>query len=274
MSPAPTVLLANGVRMPQLGLGTWPMDDAQAAAAVEQAVRLGYRLIDTAGNYGNEAGVGEGLRRSGAARSEIFVTTKFNRQWHSVAGARLATEASLKRLGLDYVDLMLVHWPNPDQNRYVEAFSGLVAVMKAGLARAIGVSNFKPAHLQELFDAGLAPHVNQIQLDPTRRRDDLVAIHRARGIVTGTWSPIDRGGALLADATIGAIARRIGRTPTQVVLRWHAQNGFIPVPKSADAARQKENLAVFAFELDADDMAALGALAQSPLGLDADSFGH
>ena len=161
MTLAPMVSLANGVQMPHLGLGTWPMDDAQAAVAVEQALRLGYRLIDTAENYGNETGVGEGLRRSGVARSGIFVTTKFNRRWHSVAGARAATEASLKRLGLDHVDLMLVHWPNPDQDRYVEAFAGLARVMEAGLARAIGVSNFKPAHLRKLLDAGKSPTLAQ-----------------------------------------------------------------------------------------------------------------
>src|SRR6478609_537526 len=143
--------------MPRLGLGTWPMDDAEAAVAVAGALRIGYRLIDTAENYENERGVGEGIHDSGVDRAEVFVTTKFNRKWHSIEGARQACEASLGRLGLDYLDLLLVHWPNPDQDRYVEAFAGLVPLLDAGLVRAIGTSNFKPPHLQRLFDHGMTP---------------------------------------------------------------------------------------------------------------------
>lgn len=160
IKPAPTLTLANGLPMPQLGLGTWPMNDAEAAVTVEAALRMGYRLIDTAENYENERGVGEGIRNSGVVRSEIFVTTKFNRKWHSVDGARQACEASLERLGLDCIDLLLVHWPNPDQGRYVEAYQGLVRLLEAGLVKSIGTSNFKPAHLQKLFDLGLVPHLN------------------------------------------------------------------------------------------------------------------
>lgn len=275
VQPAPTVTLANGVQMPQLGLGTWPMNDAEAAVAVDQALQIGYRLIDTAENYGNEAGVGEGIRRSGVPRGEVFVTTKFNRQWHSIDGARQACDASLARLGLDYLDLLLIHWPNPDQDRYVEAFAGLVRLLEAGRVRAIGTSNFKPAHLQRLFDAGLVPHVNQIQLDPYHLRSDLVAIHRARGIVTEAWSPIGRGSAMLADPAIVAIAARHGRTPAQVVLRWHTQSGFVPVPKSADPGRLAQNLDIFGFTLTADEMAALNGLERpDPAMFDADVFGH
>jgi len=170
ITPAPLLTLSNGVEMPRLGLGTWPMNDAEAAETVALALDMGYRLIDTAENYENERGVGEGIRRSGVARGELFVTTKFNRKWHSVEGARQACEASLERLGLDYIDLFLVHWPNPDQGRYVEAFEGLVKLQEAGLVRAIGTSNFKPAHLQQLFDRGLCPQVNQIHLDPWHAR--------------------------------------------------------------------------------------------------------
>ena len=142
MNPAPTLTLANGVKMPQLGLGTWPMDDAEAAVAVAGALRIGYRLIDTAENYENERGAGEGIRNSGVDRAEVFVTTNFNRKWHSIEGARQVCAASLARLGLEYLDLLLVHWPNPDQDRYVEAFAGLVPLLGAGLVRAIGTSNF------------------------------------------------------------------------------------------------------------------------------------
>lgn len=273
--PAPTLSLANGVAMPQLGLGTWPMNDAEAAAAVASALQLGYRLVDTAESYQNEIGVGEGIRNSGIARHEVFVTSKFNRQWHSVAGARQACEASLERLGLAYLDLLLIHWPNPDQDRYVEAFAGLVRLQEAGLVRAIGTSNFKPAHLERLFAAGFVPQINQIQLDPYHRRDDLVALHRARGIVTEAWSPLGRGGAMLSDPAIVAAAHRHGRTPAQVVLRWHVQQGFVPVPKSADPGRLAENLAVFDFVLSADEMAALDGLDRpDPAMFDADRFGH
>ncbi|WP_322049561.1 aldo/keto reductase [Paraburkholderia sp. J67] len=275
INPAPLIKLANGVAMPQVGLGTWPLDDAGAAQAVKSALQIGYRLVDTAENYANEAGVGEGIRQSGVAREDVFVTSKFNRQWHSVAGVREACDASLKRLGLEYLDLLLVHWPNPDQDRYVEAFEGLVRLLEAGKVRAIGTSNFKPVHLQRLFDAGFVPHVNQIQLDPWHARDDIVAIHAQRGIVTATWSPIGRGGELLAEPVIASIAQRYGRTPAQIVLRWQTQRGFVPVPKSADPARQAQNLDLFDFRLSDEEMTAISALkrAESDM-LDADVFGH
>lgn len=272
---APRTLLANGVEMPQLGLGTWPMNDAEAATAVANALRIGYRLIDTAENYGNERGVGEGIRTSGISRPEVFVTSKFNRQWHSVEGARTACEASLERLGLDYLDLLLIHWPNPDQDRYVEAFHGLQRLLDAGLVRAIGTSNFKPAHLQKLFDQGLTPHINQIQLDPYHLRSDLVAIHNAKGIVTETWSPLGRGNQMLADPVITAVAQQHGRTTAQIVLRWHTQRGFIPTPKSADPVRQAQNLDIFDFTLSDAEIAALNGLDRpDPTMFDADSFGH
>ncbi|MEI7293385.1 aldo/keto reductase [Paraburkholderia tropica] len=275
VNPAPLIKLANGVEMPQTGLGTWPLDDVGAAKAVTSALQVGYRLIDTAENYANEVGVGEGIRASGIARESIFVTSKFNRQWHSVNGVREACEASLKRMGLDYLDLLLVHWPNPDQNRYVEAFEGLVRLLEAGKVRAIGTSNFKPEHLQRLFDAGFVPHVNQIQLDPWHARDDIVAIHAERGIVTETWSPIGRGGDLLAEEAIVSIARRYGRTPAQIVLRWHTQRGFVPVPKSADPERQAQNLDIFDFRLSDEEMTAVSALKRDESDmLDADVFGH
>lgn len=272
---APSLTLANGVRIPQLGLGTWPMNDDEAAVTVAEALRLGYRHLDTAENYGNERGVGEGLRRAGLPREEVFITTKFNRQWHSVDGARQACEASLARLGVDYIDLLLVHWPNPDQGRYVEAFQGLVKLLEAGTVRAIGTSNFKPAHLQRLFDAGLVPHLNQIQLDPWHHRDDLLAIHHQKGIATGAWRPLGCGNAMLADPVITAIATAHGRTPAQVVLRWVVQQGIIATPKSANPLRLAQNLDIFGFTLSPAEMGALDTLDRpDPDMLDADSFGH
>ena len=230
IAPAPLITLSNGVEMPRLGLGTWPMNDAEAAETVALALDMGYRLIDTAENYENERGVGEGIRRASVARDEVFVTTKFNRKWHSVDGARRACEASLERLGLDYIDLFLVHWPNPDQGRYLEAFEGLVKLQEAGLVRAIGTSNFKPTHLQRLFDAGLCPQVNQIHLDPWHARADHVEVHEAHGIVTESWSPLGRANAMLADPAIVDVARHYGRTPAQIILRWHTQLGYVPLP--------------------------------------------
>ncbi|WP_297443938.1 aldo/keto reductase [Acidocella sp.] len=272
---APTLKLQNGVEIPQLGLGTWPMDDAQAAAAVRQAIGLGYRLIDTAENYGNETGVGQGVKASGVARGEIFITTKFNRQWHSQNGVREAALGSMKRLGVEYIDLLLIHWPNPGQGRYLEAYEALTRLLEEGLVRAIGVSNFKPAHLQTLFDAGFVPHLNQVQLDPYRQRRDIVAIHKARGIVTETWSPIDRNGALLEDAFIKGLAAKYGKTPAQIVLRLHVQSGYATTPKSADPARQAQNLDIFSFALTDEEFAALNAL-DNPAApvLDSDAFGH
>lgn len=272
---APSVTLLNGVAMPQLGLGTWPMTDVEAKVTVAQALNMGYRLIDTAENYANEQGVGEGIRQAQVSRDEIFVTTKFNRQWHSIEGARQACENSLKRLGLDYIDLLLVHWPNPDQNRYVEAFQGLVKLLEVGLVRSIGVSNFKPAHLQRLLAQGLVPHINQIQLDPYHLRTDLVAIHQQQGIVTETWRPIGRAGALLADPVIVGIAQSHHCTPAQVVLRWHTQLGYVTVPKSSNPQRMAENLAIFGLLLSTSEMQALNQLNRpDPDMFDADSFGH
>ena len=275
ITPAPTLTLANGVTMPLLGLGTWPMNDSEAAVAVANALDMGYRLVDTAENYENERGVGEGIRKSGVSRADVFVTTKFNRKWHSVDGAREACEASLARMGLDYIDLLLVHWPNPDQDRFVEAYQGLVRLLEAGLVRAIGTSNFKPAHLQRLFDVGLVPHLNQIQLDPYHLRNDLVDIHRAKGIATGAWRPLGCGNAMLADPLITAVAERHGRSAAQVILRWLTQQGFVATPKSADPLRQAQNLDIFGFTLSADEMAVLGTLDRPDPGmLDADVFGH
>lgn len=274
-SLVPSLRLSNGVAMPAIGLGTWPLNDDEAALAVDRALGVGWRHIDTAENYTNETGVGRGIRASGVDRAEIFVTSKCNRQWHSVEGVRLACEASLRRLDLDHLDLLLVHWPNPDQDRYVEAVEGLFAVLEAGLVRAVGVSNFKTSHLTRLFDRGLVPHVNQIQLDPYHRRDDVAALAKSKGMVIESWSPIGRAGVLLADPVIAVAAAAHGRTPAQIVLRWHVENGWVPLPKSADPQRQRDNLAVFDFALTAEEHAALDGLDRpDPRMPDSDIFGH
>ena len=271
---SPVLPLRSGALIPQIGLGTWPMDDDEAASAVNTAVGLGYRHFDTAENYGNEKGVGEGLRRSGLDRSEAFITTKFNKEWHSFDGARQAVEAALQRLGTDYVDLLLIHWPNPGLNRFVDAFRGMRAAQEDGLVRAIGVSNFKPAHLQQLADAGLVPEVNQIQLDPYRPRRDVRESHARLDIVTEAWSPLGKGTDLLKDSRITALADKYGRSPAQIVLRWDVQSGLVTIPKSANPQRMAENLDVFGFELDAEEMAALDGMETDDRISDSDVFGH
>jgi 2,5-diketo-D-gluconate reductase A len=274
---APTIGLRHGAEMPVLGLGTWPLRGAAAAAAVRTAIEAGYRLVDTAENYRNEDGVGQGVRDSGLVRSEIFITTKFNREWHSVEGARQAWKASIERLGVDYLDLLLIHWPNPDQNRYVDAVRGLAKLLEDGSVRAVGTSNFKPTHLQHVLEeSGLVPDVNQIQLSPYGTRADSRRYDDEHGIVTESWSPIGgSGGDLRSDPTIATIAARHGKSTTQTVLRWHHQLGLVTIPKSANPGRLAENIAIFDFELSAEEMAAITALDRGEAHItDSDSFGH
>lgn len=275
VTPAPLVTLRNNVKIPQLGLGTWPMKDDEAAASVAAALQMGYRLIDTAENYQNETGVGAGIRNSGVKREDIFVTTKFNRQWHSIEGAKQACLASLKRMQLDYIDLLLIHWPNPDQNRYVEAFEGMVKLQQEGLVRAIGTSNFKTTHLQRLFERGLTPALNQIQLDPYHARDDLVALHRQKNIVTETWRPLGSGSNLLQEEIVTKLAQKHGRTPGQILLRFAVQQGFVTIPKTTHPQRMVENISIFDFALADAEMQLLAALRRdNPNMLDSDHFGH
>jgi len=274
---APTFTLLHGAEMPRLGLGTSPMDDGVTEQAVATAIGLGYRLVDTAENYGNERGVGHGLKASGVPRHELFVTTKFNKRSHGVELAAEACQRSTDRLGLDYVDLLLIHWPNPQQDRYVQAWRGLVRLLEDGRVRAIGTSNFKPAHLDRIIaETGVVPDVNQIQLSPTVTRDSARDYHAGHGIVTQSWSPI--GGQrndVLREPVVAEVAERHGRTPAQIVLRWHMELGLAAVPKSSDPVRLKQNLDIFDFSLSADEVAAISALDQGDAaGADSDAFGH
>lgn len=270
----PVLPLRSGAAIPQIGLGTWPLDDDEAASAVDAAVGLGYRHFDTAENYRNEKGVGVGLRRSGIDRTEAFITTKFNKEWHSYDGVRRALDASMQRLGTEYVDLLLIHWPNPGLDQYVEAFRGMRAAQDEGLVRAVGVSNFKPAHLQKLADAGLVPEVNQVQLDPYRPRRDVREANASLGIVTEAWSPLGKGTSLLEEALLKDLAAKYGKTPAQIVLRWDVQSGIVTIPKSANPQRMAENLDIFGFELAPKEMSALGGLETGLPVTDSDSFGH
>jgi 2,5-diketo-D-gluconate reductase A len=271
---APTVTLTNGVEMPHLGLGTWPMDDAEAEKTIALAIQGGYRLIDTAENYGNEAGVGRGIKASGVDRGEVFVTSKFNVQWHGVEEIQRAFEQSTRLLGLDYIDLFLIHWPNPAANRYVDAYRGMIELLEQGKVRALGLSNFKPAHIDRLIaETGVTPHLNQLQVNPRTVRSDARAYHAQHRIVTETWAPLGRGGDLLQEPAVVQAAQNQGKTPGQVILRWHVQQGMIPVPKSSNPQRLAENLDVFSFALSDTEMAALSALDRGG-GVDSDKMGH
>lgn len=275
-SSSPIIPLASGHAIPQLGLGTWPLDNAEAADVVATAFELGYRHVDTAENYGNEEGVGEGIRRSGLPREDVFVTTKFNRAWHSVDGVREAWENAVRRLGLEYLDLFLVHWPNPHQGTFVEAWEGLIALREQGKVRSIGVSNFTPEHLDAIIGAtGVGPDVDQIQLSPYWVQDRARAYHQAHAIVTESYSPIGRGQELLSEPAVVAIAEAHGVSPAQAVLRWHTQQGLVAIPKSASRERLEANLAVFDFDLTPQEIRSLDALdGTGPSAADPNEFGH
>jgi 2,5-diketo-D-gluconate reductase A len=263
--------------MPAIGLGTSPMEEGEAEAAVATGIEAGYRLIDTAEQYRNERWVGRGIARSGVDRAELFVTSKFNGPWHGVEGAREAFAASADRLGVEYLDLFLIHWPMPWQDRYVDAWRGLIALLEAGDLRAIGVSNFKPDHLDRLIaETGVAPHVNQIQLNPEAPREAERRYHAEHGILTESWAPLGgAGAALLTTPQVAAVAGRLGRTPAQVVLRWHLELGVVPIPKSTDPKRQRDNIGVFDFRLSPEDMETLSALDRHGDGVfDSDHTGH
>jgi 2,5-diketo-D-gluconate reductase A len=252
------------------------MNDTDAERAVVQGLEVGYRLVDTAENYHNEVGIGRALKASGIAREDLFVTSKFNKRWHSVAGARTAFEASAEKLGLDYLDLLLIHWPNPDQDQYVDAWRGLIELREAGLVKAIGTSNFKPAHLQRLIDeTGVAPEVNQVQLSPMWTKQSEREFHAIHNIVTEAWSPLGKGTDLLDHPAVTAVAKAHEKTPGQVVLRWETQQNVVPVPKSANRERLEQNLAIFDFELTPDELVALSALdGTGKTAADSDRSGH
>ncbi len=256
----PRLFLNDRKSVPQIGLGVWQTPPDVAGAAVETALRAGYRHIDTAAIYRNEAGVGEGIRAAGIGRESLFVTTKLWNDDQGYDATLRAFDDSLKRTGLDYIDLYLIHWPSPQRGLYVDTWKALVRLREQGLVRSIGVSNFEPEHLNKIISAtGVTPALNQIELHPRFQQRKLRSVHEKLGIATQSWSPLGRG-TLLSHPTIEAIAGKHSRTAAQIIIRWHIENGLIVIPKSVTPTRIVENFDVFSFGLDDADLAAIAKL--------------
>jgi 2,5-diketo-D-gluconate reductase A len=272
----PSLTLNNGITIPQIGLGTSPLTDDEVERAIVTATGLGYRHIDTAAKYENEVGVGRGIRGSGIDRAELFVTTKLDGGYQGDDRAIAGLDACLKRLDLDYVDLLLIHWPLPARGEFVSTWRTFEKLLEQGKTRAIGVSNFKPGHLQTLLDqTSVVPAVNQIQLSPQIPREEQRRFNAEHGIVTEAYSPISAGNELLASPLLAQIGDVHGKSPAQVVLRWHVQLGNVAIPKSTSAERLAQNLDVFDFELSESELLALDRLAiGAPEGVDSDVSGH
>jgi 2,5-diketo-D-gluconate reductase A len=270
----PTVALAGDVAMPSVGLGTWPLAGVAAEEAVAQALSRGYRSIDTAAVYRNERSVGRAIAASGLERSEVFVTTKLARTAHGYDTAMRAVDESLRELALDHVDLYLIHWPMPALGLYVDSWRALIDVQAEGRVRAIGVSNFKPAHIERLVDeTGVVPAVNQIELNPRTNRADARAYHRRRGIVTQSWAPLGSGTDLLSEPVITQLATKYRKRPGQIVLRWHMELGLVATPRSGNPVRIAENIDVFDFRLTDDETRRVSALdTGSHPPVDSDTF--
>ncbi|MFJ9076203.1 aldo/keto reductase [Streptomyces sp. NPDC102278] len=270
MNQVPGIKLNNGTLMPQLGFGVWQVPDDEAEQAVTTALETGYRSIDTAAIYGNEEGTGRAIARAGVPREELFVTTKLwngpDRAWGRDEVLR-AFDDSLSRLGLDQVDLYLIHWPRPMRDDVLATWKTFEEIAASGRAKAVGVSNFRPEDLERIRTVSdLVPAVNQIELHPLFPQTALRALHADLGIATEAWSPLGQGKELLTLPAVASIAAKHGRSAAQVVLRWHLQHGNVVIPKSVTPARIRENLDVFGFELDADDVAALDALGAGTTG--------
>ncbi|MCI1634958.1 aldo/keto reductase [Bifidobacterium sp.] len=262
----PNLTANDGLVLPAIGFGTYKLRGFDGSTAIESALNNGYRLLDSAVNYDNEGTVGKAIHQSGVPREDIIVTSKLPGRYHNHDQAVETIEESLLRMDLDYIDLYLIHWPNPIENQYVEAWQTLIELKDRGLIKHIGVSNFLPEHIDRLVkETGVTPAVNQIQLHPYWQQQDLKAYDDKHGIITEAWSPLRRGGETVKDPTIVSVAQKHGVTPTQVVLRWHVDYGDIPIPKSATPSRQIENLDVMSFDFDDEDRAAFAGL-DSPDG--------
>ena len=263
MTTVPAHTLYDGTTMPAIGFGTYPLTGEDGIRAMVSAIENGYRLLDTAVNYGNESEVGEAIRRSGVARHELRIQTKVPGRDHAFDQAVASVEGSLERLGIDQVDVALIHWPNPSVGLHVEAYKALVECRERGLVRSVGVSNFTEKHLADVIDAtGVVPVVNQIELHPLFPQERMRETHDELGVRTQAWSPLGKRNAPFGADPVAAAAEAHGVTPAQAILRWHVQLGVLPLPKSADPERQRANLDVFGFELTDDEVAAISGLAR------------
>lgn len=270
------IRLNDGHLMPQVGLGTWPLKHDDAAPVIVTAIEAGYRHIDTAYRYENQRGVGLGVKQSGMTREALFITTKLDGEFQGDDKAIAGLDACLRQLDMEYVDLLLIHWPLPQRGEYVSTWRTFAKLLASGKTRSIGVSNFKPAHLDHLHaETGVRPVCNQIQLSPYITRQDHVNYGRSHDIVTVAWSPIGQGGDVLNDATIHAIANAHGKKPAQIILRWNIQLGIVTIPKSANPTRIAQNIALFDFHLSDAEMTAISALDDGSANrVDSDVNGH
>jgi diketogulonate reductase-like aldo/keto reductase len=257
----PTHTLNDGAELPVIGFGTYMLRGEEGTGAIVSALEAGYRLLDTAVNYENEREVGEAIRRSGLPRDEVKVCSKLPGRHHGYDDAIRSTHESLERLGLDRLDLHLIHWPNPSVDKYVEAWDALVDLQKQGVITSIGVSNFTDDHLRRIVEeTGVTPAVNQIELHPYFPQEEMREVDAERGIVTESWSPLGKRQAPFTEPAVAGPAQRLGVEPAQVILRWQVQLGALPIPKTQTPERQRSNLDVFGFELTDDEMAAITAL--------------
>ena len=257
----PTYKLNDGNSLPAIGFGTWPLRGEDGIVAVTSALEVGYRLLDTAVNYGNESDVGEAVRRSGLPREDVLITSKIPGRHHGYDDAIASTHESLKRIGVDYLDVHLIHWPNPSRNEYVDAWRALVELQAQGLVRSIGVSNFTGAHLERIIsESGVTPAINQIELHPYFPQVEMRRVNEDLGIRTESWSPMGKRQAPFAEEPVRAAAEAHGVSAGQVILRWQHELGALPIPKSATPSRQAENLDIFGFSLTPDEVEAITAL--------------
>ena len=274
MTEIPTLDLNDGRAIPEIGLGTYAMTGPDGVASIAAGIESGYRLLDTAVNYENEREVGQAIAESPVDRGDLFVTSKIPGRHHGFDEAIASTEESLARLGLDYLDLHLIHWPNPSVGKYVDTWRGLIELRDRGLVRSIGVSNFTAEMLTELIEkTGVTPAVNQVELHPYFPQTELVEFHKSIGVQTESWSPLYRDGGLFAEDPITEAARAHGVEPAQVVLRWHTQIGSIPIPKSANPERQRQNADIFGFDLTPAEVAAISGLERGRMK-DRDPLSH
>ncbi len=260
----PNIVLNDGHSLPAIGLGTYLVRGGQGVDQILSAIEDGYRLIDTSTNYDSEGAVGEAIRRSGIPRSEFIVTSKLPGKYHHYQDALMMIQESIFRMGIDYLDLYLIHWPLPKRDHYVEAWKALVDAQKLGLIRSIGVSNFLPEHLDRIInESGVTPAVNQIEVHSYWVQEDMLAANKSRGIVSEAWSPLGRGSAALKEDIIKNLADKYGKNTGQIILRWHTQRGIIPLPKASSLIHQRSNIDIFDFSLTSSEIEQINALNRS-----------